>query len=81
MRKAEKKIKDCIEINYDKFFIVIFVEIKQDMGNLLFPENYGEGVIVLSPQYYYNEGGHYQIVTPNEGIEGLKRDDPTFFKG
>lgn len=79
-KKAEKKFSGCIELNYDKLFMVLFVEIKPDMGNLIFPEKYGEGVIVLTPQYYYDEGGHYQIVTPNEGINDLKRDDPTFFQ-
>lgn len=80
INKANKKFYNCDEINYNKFFIVLFVEIKANMGDLIFPESYGEGVMVLSPQYYYSGGGHYQIVSPNEQIDALKRDDPTFFK-
>lgn len=80
INKANEKFCKCIEINYDKFFIVLFVEIKDNMSNLIFPESYGEGVMVLSPQFYYSDKGHYQIVSPNEGINDLKRDDPTFFQ-
>lgn len=80
IKKAKEKFCNCDEINYDKFFIVLFVEIKDNMGKLIFPETYGAGVMVLSPQFYYSDKGHYQISFPNEQIADLKRDDPSFFK-